>query len=94
MTRIQGGSGGYKSSKNSIDDSLTMHTTNSHKQPEGGLLSQEQLASVLSVHPITVSRWTVAGLIPCHRVGRVVRYDLNAVLASIAKAQNKKEDDK
>ena len=71
-----------------------MHATTQHNQPEGGLLSQEQLASVLSVHPITVSRWTVAGLIPCHRVGRVVRYDLNAVLASIAKAQNKKEGDK
>jgi excisionase family DNA binding protein len=71
-----------------------MHTATQQKQPEGGLLSQEQLASVLSVHPITVSRWTVAGLIPCHRVGRVVRYDLTAVLASIAKAQNKKEGDK
>ena len=89
--RVQRGAG---ASKRSIDDRPNMHTTKQDKQPEGGLLSQEQLASVLSVHPITVSRWTVAGLIPCHRVGRVVRYDLNAVLASIAKAQNKKEGDK
>ena len=36
----------------------------------------------------------LVALVASHRVGRVVRYDLNAVLASIAKAQNKKEGDK
>ncbi len=58
---------------------------NEDKARGGELLSQAQLAAALSIHPITVCRWTVAGLIPCHRVGRVVRYDLAAVLEAIEK---------
>ena len=54
------------------------------------LLSQTALAKALKVCPVTVSRWTTARIIPCHRVGRIVRYDLAAVLAAIAKAENKK----
>ncbi len=34
---------------------------------------------------MTICRWTTAGIIPCHRVGRIVRYDLAAVLAAIEK---------
>ena len=49
------------------------------------LLNQKQLAEALSVHAITICRWTVAGKIPCHRVGRIVRYDLAAVMAAIGK---------
>ncbi len=58
------------------------------------LLSQTELAKALKVHPLTVSRWTTARLIPCHRVGRIVRYDLAAVLAAIAKEENKKGGNK
>ena len=54
------------------------------------LLSQTEVAKALQVHPLTVSRWTTARIIPCHRVGRIIRYDLAAVLAAIAKAENKK----
>ena len=49
------------------------------------LLNQKQLAKALLVHAITICRWTVAGKIPCHRVGRIVRYDLAAVMAAIGK---------
>ena len=58
------------------------------------LLSQTELAKALKVHPLTVSRWTTARIIPCHRVGRVVRYNLAAVLAAIAKVENKKGGNK
>ena len=58
------------------------------------LLSQTEVAKALQVHPLTVSRWTTARIIPCHRVGRIVRYDLAAVLAAIAKAENEKGGNK
>lgn len=59
------------------------------------LLSQTALAKALKVCPVTVSRWTTARIIPCHRVGaKFVRYDLAAVLAAIAKAENKKGGNK
>jgi excisionase family DNA binding protein len=58
------------------------------------LLSQTELAKALQVCKLTVSRWTTARIIPCHRVGRIIRYDLAAVLAAIAKAENKKGDSK
>ncbi len=65
---------------------------NKDEKPRAGeLLSQAQLAAALSIHPITVCRWTVAGLIPCHRVGRVVRYDLAAVLDAIEKKKGGKK---
>ena len=66
-----------------------------HEQHDGHrLLSQTELAKALKVHPLTVSRWTTARIIPCHRVGRIVRYDLAAVLAAIAKVENKKGGNK
>jgi hypothetical protein len=58
------------------------------------LLSQTETAKALKVCPLTVSRWTTSRIIPCHRVGRIVRYDLAAVLAAIAKAENKKGGNK
>ena len=59
------------------------------------LLSQTQLAKALQVCKLTVSRWTTSRIIPCHRVGaKFVRYDLAAVLAAIAKAENKKGGNK
>ena len=58
------------------------------------LLSQTELAKALQVCKLTVSRWTTSRIIPCHRVGRIVRYDLAAVLAAIAKVENKKGGNK
>jgi excisionase family DNA binding protein len=60
-----------------------------NKQGARRMLSQTELAKALQVCKLTVSRWTTARIIPCHRVGRIVRYDLTAVLAAIAKAENK-----
>jgi excisionase family DNA binding protein len=44
------------------------------------LITQKEVAALLNVHPITVGRWTTAGLIPCYRVGRILRYKLSEVL--------------
>ena len=53
--------------------------------------TQREIAEALNLCPETISRWTIAGIIPCHRVGRVIRYDLGAVLATIEKAAAKHE---
>ena len=70
------------------------YTKDNQARRGSDLLSQAELAVAISVHPMTISRWTVAGIIPCHRVGRIVRYDLAAVLAAIEKAAKKQEGDK
>ena len=74
----------------------TSITTPEPHNPHDGrrLLSQTELAKALQVCKLTVSRWTTSRIIPCHRVGRIVRYDLAAVLAAIAKAENKKGGNK
>ena len=58
------------------------------------LLSQREVAKALRVCSLTVSKWTAARVIPCHRIGRVIRYDLAAVLAAIAKPTAKKGGNK
>ena len=73
-----------------IGEATHMNTNSTNQNESRCLLSQTELARALKVHPLTVSRWTTARIIPCHRVGRVIRYDLAAVLAAIAKAENKK----
>ena len=65
-----------------------------HGRRGSDLLSQTELAVAISVHPMTICRWTTAGIIPCHRVGRIVRYNLAAVLAAIEKAAKKQEGNK
>jgi excisionase family DNA binding protein len=50
------------------------------------LVTQKEVAALLNVHPITVSRWTVAGLIPCYRVGRILRYKLSDILNTALKS--------
>jgi excisionase family DNA binding protein len=66
---------------------LTAELKQSRRVSNGSspLLNQKELAEILSVHDITVCRWTVAGKIPCHRIGRIIRYDLAAVMAAIEK---------
>jgi Helix-turn-helix domain len=56
--------------------------------------TQRELAEALSLCPETISRWTKARLIPCHRVGRVVRYDLAAVLRAIEMGKDTKGGNK
>ena len=75
---------------------MATHTPEPEHNQQGArrLLSQTEVAKALQVHPLTVSRWTTARIIPCHRVGRIVRYDLAAVLAAIAKAENEKGGNK
>jgi excisionase family DNA binding protein len=75
---------------------MATHITKPEHNPHDGrrLLSQTELAKALQVCKLTVSRWTTSRIIPCHRVGRIVRYDLAAVLAAIAKVENKKGGNK
>ena len=75
---------------------MATHIPEPEHNPHDGrrLLSQTELAKALQVCKLTVSRWTTSRIIPCHRVGRIVRYDLAAVLAAIAKAENKKGGNK
>ena len=58
---------------------------NNNSQEQKRVYTQKEIAEVLNLCAETVSRWTTAGIIPCHRVGRIVRYDLAAVLAAIEK---------
>lgn len=54
------------------------------------LLTPRQLADTLKVCPVTLRRWTAAGRIPVMVIApRVVRYDLDAVLAAIRSSVNK-----
>jgi excisionase family DNA binding protein len=50
------------------------------------LITQKEVAALLNVHPITVGRWTTAGLIPCYRVGRILRYKLSDILNTTLKS--------
>jgi excisionase family DNA binding protein len=50
------------------------------------LVTQKEVAALLNVHPITVGRWTTAGLIPCYRVGRILRYKLSDILNTALKS--------
>jgi len=69
-----------------------MNPNNNSKEPIR-VYTQREIAGALGLCPETISRWTTAGIIPCHRVGRVIRYDLTAVLAAIEKAASKKKED-
>lgn len=51
---------------------------------EPKLINVRELASVLGVTPDTIYRLTKQGEIPCYRVGRHVRYDLDQVLAHMS----------
>ena len=52
------------------------------------LLTAEQLADRLGVKPSTVKQWSRDGLIPANRLTpKVIRYDLDAVVASLEERQ-------
>lgn len=47
------------------------------------IVTLRELGAVLQVSPSTLSRWATAGVIPCIRGPRTVRFDLDRVLASL-----------
>lgn len=54
------------------------------ENPAEDLATTEELAAVLKVDPHTVLNWAKAGIIPeAFRVGRTVRFSLDAVKASL-----------
>ena len=67
---------------------------NTNSQQQKRVYTQKEIAGELNLCAETVSRWTTAGVIPCLRVGRTVRYDLTAVLKAIEKSVEKAEDNK
>ena len=46
--------------------------------------TQKEIAKALGLCPETISRLTTQKIIPCYRIGRILRYDLNAVLSAMA----------
>jgi excisionase family DNA binding protein len=50
------------------------------KMPVGRLVRAEVIAEALDVHKRTVCLWAQSGIIPCIRIGGVVRFDLEDVL--------------
>ena len=53
------------------------------------LLDIHQLAKALAVGRTTVENWTRSRRIPSLKVGRVLRYDLQKVLAALAAYERK-----
>jgi excisionase family DNA binding protein len=52
----------------------------------GSLLTKDELAKLLNVHPRTINAWMAARRIPFLRVGpRMVRYDKHAVERALAR---------
>jgi excisionase family DNA binding protein len=52
----------------------------------GALLTKDELAKLLNVHPRTINAWMAARRIPFVRVGpRMVRYDKHAVERALAR---------
>lgn len=47
------------------------------------LLDAYSLAKVLSVSVHTIRKWRADGRIPCYKLGRSVRYDINEVITSM-----------
>lgn len=51
------------------------------------LLTTQEAAAYLRIHPETLRRWVAAGLIPCVRVGRTIRFRREALDAWIARKE-------
>ncbi len=61
---------------------------------ENDLLTADQLANRLGVKPRTVRQWHQTGLIPATRLTpKVIRYNLDEVVASLQKRQAAKGGD-
>ncbi len=55
------------------------------------LVSPDQLAERLGISRRTVQRLTATGLIPCIRIGRLIRYDADKVVAALAEQGSRDE---
>lgn len=58
------------------------------------LLSSEQLARKIGVCPETIRRWNKSGKIQGLRAGRLLRFRLGSVLASLGAAQTQAKAEK
>ena len=60
-----------------------------YKDPTGTsvkkLLTPMEICSVLNVKTSTVYAWTHEGFIPCVRLGRLIRFDLDEVMTWVGK---------
>jgi excisionase family DNA binding protein len=65
---------------------VTSMNTSNDKQPDfESLLSPALAARLLDIHPVTLLRWAREDRVPCHRIGRKVKFrvsELNAWLAT------------
>ena len=50
------------------------------------LISAERLAAIVGVGTQTVWRWSRENRVPCYRVGRTLRFDLNEVLQTLKRS--------
>jgi excisionase family DNA binding protein len=55
-------------------------------------VTAEELAEILRVDKATIYEWVKADKIPCLKVGRFLRFNLQAVLDSQKKKENKNEN--
>jgi hypothetical protein len=61
--------------------------------PQSDLRTTAETAAALKVCSATLRRWTREGVVPSIRLGpRVIRYDLNAVIAAIASKHQEQND--
>ena len=54
--------------------------TDRHTQP---LITADEAAVIIGVHPRTVTRWARRGVVPAFAVGRGFRFDIEEVLESL-----------
>ena len=47
------------------------------------LLNSEELAKALSVSIHSVRKWRFEGKVPCYKLGKSVRYDIQAVITAL-----------
>jgi excisionase family DNA binding protein len=63
----------------------SMNISNDNPPDFESLLTPALAARLLDIHPVTLLRWAREDRIPCHRIGRKVKFrasELNAWLAS------------
>ena len=63
-------------------------------QPKSELLTAAELASVLRIGQETVRQLAKSGAIPCLRVGRTFRFDLEEVLRTAARLPHGRREER
>jgi excisionase family DNA binding protein len=51
------------------------------------LLDPKEVALILKVRPVTVYKWASRGILPCHRLGRLVRFKEDDVRAFVDRSR-------